>query len=92
MSPAPPPKKPPTPTPRVKSSSRYDPTGIDDGEGGIPIDAGRPVLRWTALVVLAVVIVGIAALPGASSSATRSTRRTPTACRRSRPGAWTTRA
>jgi tetratricopeptide (TPR) repeat protein len=62
MSPAPTPPKKPTPVPRAKSSSRYDPTGIDDGEGGIPIDAGRPVLRWTALVVLAVVIVGIVAL------------------------------
>jgi len=62
MSPAPPPKKPPTPTPRAKSSSRFDPTGIDDGQGGIPIGEGRPVLRWTALAVLAVVIVGVVAL------------------------------
>jgi tetratricopeptide (TPR) repeat protein len=64
MSPAPTPtpKKTPTPTPRAKSSSRYDPTGIDDGQGGIPIGEGRPVLRWTALIVLAVVIVGIVAL------------------------------
>ncbi|MEO8486116.1 MAG: hypothetical protein ABI585_07225 [Betaproteobacteria bacterium] len=48
--------------PRPPSSSRYDPTGIDDGEGGIPIGARRPALRATAWIALIVVVIAIAAL------------------------------
>jgi len=62
MSPATPPPKKPTSAPRAKSSSRYDPTGIDDGQGGIPIGEGRPALRWTVLLVIAAVVVGVAFL------------------------------
>ena len=58
MSPAPDPKRPRS----RKSESRYDPTGIDDGQGGIPVGEGRPALRWTVWIVLVVVVVGIAAL------------------------------
>ena len=55
-------KRPPVPpaTPVRRSASRYDPTGIDDGQGGIPIGEGRPVLRATAWVALLAVVVVIA--------------------------------
>jgi tetratricopeptide (TPR) repeat protein len=43
-------------------SSRFDPTGIDDGQGGIPIGARRPALRATAWIALVVVAIAIAAL------------------------------
>ena len=48
------------PKPKARSSSRYDPTGIDDGQGGIPIGEGRPALRATAWIALAAVVVAIA--------------------------------
>lgn len=53
----------PTPLkPRRRPQSRYDPTGIDDGQGGIPIDARRPALRATAWIALALIVAAIAAL------------------------------
>lgn len=48
--------------PRRKSASRFDPTGIDDGEGGIPIGPRRPALRATAWIALVLVVLAIAAL------------------------------
>lgn len=48
--------------PRPKPQSRFDPTGIDDGQGGIPIGPRRPVLRATAWIALALVVAAIAAL------------------------------
>jgi acetyl esterase/lipase len=43
------PRKPPTP-PREPASA-YDPTGIDDGKGGIALGTRRPALRATAWIV-----------------------------------------
>jgi tetratricopeptide (TPR) repeat protein len=48
------------PAARRPSGSRYDPTGIDDGQGGIPVGEGRPALRATAWLALLAVIVAIA--------------------------------
>lgn len=55
-------KKPPKPPSPREPSSRYDPTGIDDGQGGIPIGARRPALRATAWIALVVVAIAISAL------------------------------
>ena len=56
----PPPPKPPS-APR-ESASPYDPTGIDDGKGGIALGTRRPALRATAWLALVVVMIAIAAL------------------------------
>lgn len=53
---------PPKPAPPRGPSSPYDPTGIDDHQGGIPIGARRPALRATAWIALVVVAIAIAAL------------------------------
>lgn len=58
--PGPSPRKPPTP-PREPASA-YDPTGIDDGKGGIALGTRRPALRATAWIALIVVLVAIVAL------------------------------
>ena len=58
--PGPSPLKPPTP-PREPASA-FDPTGIDDGKGGIALGTRRPALRATAWIALIVVIIAIAAL------------------------------
>jgi len=52
--------KPPT-APRGPASP-YDPTGIDDGKGGIALGTRRPALRATAWIALVVVVAAIAAL------------------------------
>lgn len=55
--------RPPSGGPRRREpASPYDPTGIDDGKGGIPIGARRPALRATAWISLVVVAIAIAAL------------------------------
>ena len=48
--------------PRRASDSRFDPTGIDDGQGGIPIGTRRPALRLTAWIALALAAIVIAVL------------------------------
>ena len=48
--------------PRHKPQSRFDPTGIDDGTGGIPVSPRRPVLRATAWIALVLVAGAIAVL------------------------------
>jgi tetratricopeptide (TPR) repeat protein len=54
-------RPPPAAAPRTrKSESRYDPTGIDTGEGGIPVGEGRPVLRATAVIVIVAVVARVA--------------------------------
>lgn len=53
------PKAPPPPR---EPASPYDPTGIDDGKGGIALWARRPALRATAWIALVVVAIAIAAL------------------------------
>jgi tetratricopeptide (TPR) repeat protein len=58
--PDPSPRKPPMPP--HESASAYDPTGIDDGKGGIALGTRRPALRATAWIALIVVIIAIAAL------------------------------
>lgn len=53
----------PPKSPRVRPPvSPYDPTGIDDGQGGIPIGARRPALRATAWIALAAAAIAIAVL------------------------------
>ena len=58
----------PDPSPRMppmpphEPASAYDPTGIDDGKGGIALGTRRPALRATAWIALVVVMVAIAAL------------------------------
>ena len=52
----------PEPTRRRDPVSPYDPTGIDDGKGGIPIGARRPALKATAWISLVVIAIAIAAL------------------------------
>jgi len=52
----------PKPAPRREPSSPFDPTGIDDHQGGIPLGERRPALRATAWISLAVVVIAIAAL------------------------------
>lgn len=42
--------------------SPYDPTGIDDGQGGIPVGARRPALRASAWITLVAVAIAIAVL------------------------------
>ena len=56
------PDAPKAPKPSRTSKSVYDPTGIDDGTGGIPIGTRRPALRATAWISLIVVAIAIAAL------------------------------
>lgn len=53
---------PPKPTPPRGPGSPFDPTGIDDHQGGIPIGARRPALRATAWIALVTVVIAIAAL------------------------------
>lgn len=48
--------------PPREPASPYDPTGIDDGKGGIALGTRRPALRATAWLALFVVLVAIAAL------------------------------
>ncbi len=60
MSGRPPP--PPKPAPPHEGSSRFDPTGIDDHQGGLPLGERRPALRATAWISLAVVAIAVAAL------------------------------
>jgi len=52
---------PSAPKPR-RAASPYDPTGIDDGTGGIPVATGRPALRAGAWIVLAIALAVIAGL------------------------------
>lgn len=52
----------PGPTRRREPASPYDPTGIDDGKGGIPIGARRPALKATAWISLVVIVIAITAL------------------------------
>ncbi len=63
----------PEPTRRRDPVSPYDPTGIDDGKGGIPIGARRPALKapaWISLVVIAIAIAAqVLQLRGAAHAA-----------------------
>ncbi|MFO1309400.1 MAG: hypothetical protein U1F64_13320 [Burkholderiales bacterium] len=50
------------PKPPREPASPYDPSGIDDGKGGIPLWARRPALRATAWIAFIVVLVAIGVL------------------------------
>lgn len=56
------PPLPKAPKPPREPASPYDPSGIDDGKGGIPLWARRPALRATAWIAFVVVLVAIGVL------------------------------
>lgn len=48
--------------PRRVPESRFDPTGIDDGQGGIALAPRRPALRATAWIAIVTVAIAVGAL------------------------------